>query len=79
MLRQLRSQIQPIGLDLGLDSIKMLQLEVREGAMTANGDVGAPSVAVVAAAKLPHTAVGHQPRDSSIAPSRARPSRIAAS
>src|SRR3954447_11197787 len=41
MIRLTRSQVQPIGLDLGLDSIKMLQLEV----------VGGESLSVLAATK----------------------------
>jgi len=41
MLRLTRSQVQPIGLDLGLDSIKMLQVEV----------VGETNLSVFAAAK----------------------------
>jgi type IV pilus assembly protein PilM len=45
-MRLQRSQIQPIGLDLGLDSIKMLQLEVVDGRGTA-----AHELRVVAAAK----------------------------
>jgi type IV pilus assembly protein PilM len=43
VIRLTRSQVQPIGLDLGLDSIKMLQLEV----------VGDQTLSVVAAAKQP--------------------------
>ena len=43
MIRLSRSQIQPIGLDIGQDSIKMLQVEV----------VGGDSLAVVAAARAP--------------------------
>src|SRR5271169_2767507 len=50
MLRLTRSQVQPIGLDLGADSIKMLQLEV----------VG-ENLSVVAAARqtLPDEARAH--------------------
>lgn len=44
MIRLTRSQVQPIGLDLGLDSIKMLQLEVLEQPR---------GLSVVAAAKQP--------------------------
>ena len=53
MVRPPRAQIQPIGLDLGLDSIKMLQLEVRESIPTRAGTPGILSLAVVAAAKAP--------------------------
>src|ERR1700722_1750407 len=53
MLRAPRTQIQPIGLDLGLDSIKMLQLEVRQPAPAVDGQPGTPTLAVVAAAKHP--------------------------
>src|SRR4051812_38665353 len=53
MIRLTRSQVQPIGLDLGLDSIKMLQLEV----------VGDQTLSVVAAAKqtLPEEARNQPP------------------
>lgn len=34
MIRLMRSQVLPIGLDLGFDSIKMLQLEVVDGALS---------------------------------------------
>ncbi|MGB7161410.1 MAG: pilus assembly protein PilM, partial [Tepidisphaeraceae bacterium] len=44
MIRLTRSQVLPIGLDIGFDSIKMLQLETV---------VGAPSLSVVAAARQP--------------------------
>jgi type IV pilus assembly protein PilM len=53
MLRAPRNQIQPIGLDLGLDSIKMLQLEVRQTPPSVDGRPGSPTLAVVAAAKHP--------------------------
>jgi type IV pilus assembly protein PilM len=46
MLHLARPQAQPIGLDVGLDSIKMLQLEVR-------GSGDARSLLVIAAAKHP--------------------------
>src|SRR5450432_3069436 len=35
MFRLTRSQIQPIGLDLGMDSVKMMQLEVVENSLPA--------------------------------------------
>jgi type IV pilus assembly protein PilM len=53
MLRPDPSQIQPIGLDLGLDSIKMLQLEVREAPAAPGGAPGNLTLSVVAAAKHP--------------------------
>jgi type IV pilus assembly protein PilM len=53
MLHAPRTQIEPIGLDLGLDSIKMLQLQVRQTPLTVDGQPGNPTLAVVAAAKHP--------------------------
>ena len=52
-MRLSAGQVQPIGLDLGLDSIKMLQLEVRQTLPSVDGRPGTPTLAVVAAAKHP--------------------------
>jgi type IV pilus assembly protein PilM len=53
MIRLSRSQPQPIGLDIGLDSIKMLQLEVVQG--------GALSVVAAARHVVPEEARNQQP------------------
>jgi type IV pilus assembly protein PilM len=50
MLRLTRSQVQPIGLDIGCDSIKMLQLETVGGSLPINRPA-AQTLAVVAAAR----------------------------
>jgi Tfp pilus assembly PilM family ATPase len=62
MLRLTRPHVQPIGLDIGLDSIKMLQLDVA-------GEGAARALSVVAAAKhlLPDEARKHPERRAALA------------